>query len=261
MAWAWYPRYPGDYKRDTSHLSLAEHGAYALLMDYYYSKGPIPVNGGSTQGSFDTSHDDRVMRICSAFDQSEKRAVADVLDQFFTIKDGNYHNKRADAILEKRGIISETKKKAVAAREEKRRKKGTKKKSHDTSHDTSHDDTTTTTTTNVSKDSVTLEELSVSHIEGWLSKQRTNGRYLTIDEHELLDVFKDYCKANGRDKGKKAYKDFAAAYRGSFKWDRAPRKGEENAKTSGSRPAGNKADRVRDSLYGDDDIIDVTPSD
>lgn len=32
----WYPRYPAHYDRDTLGLSLAEHGAYSKLLDFYY---------------------------------------------------------------------------------------------------------------------------------------------------------------------------------------------------------------------------------
>jgi uncharacterized protein YdaU (DUF1376 family) len=42
---AWYARYPGDYLRDTAHLSLTEHDAYGLLLDHYYStEKPLPNN-------------------------------------------------------------------------------------------------------------------------------------------------------------------------------------------------------------------------
>lgn len=41
----WYPREPQAYRNDTWHLSLAEHGAYILLLDYYYlSENPLPNN-------------------------------------------------------------------------------------------------------------------------------------------------------------------------------------------------------------------------
>ena len=40
----WYARYPGDYLRDTAHLSLMENGAYTLLLDHYYSTGPLLVD-------------------------------------------------------------------------------------------------------------------------------------------------------------------------------------------------------------------------
>ena len=39
----WYAKYPGDYNMKTQHLTLEEHGAYNLLMDYYYAtRSPIP---------------------------------------------------------------------------------------------------------------------------------------------------------------------------------------------------------------------------
>lgn len=41
----YYRRYSGDYLRDTSKLSVLEHGAYSLLLDYYYSEEtPLPLD-------------------------------------------------------------------------------------------------------------------------------------------------------------------------------------------------------------------------
>ncbi len=38
-----YKHHIGDYRRDTAHLSLLEHGVYRQLMDtYYLSEEPIP---------------------------------------------------------------------------------------------------------------------------------------------------------------------------------------------------------------------------
>ena len=65
----WYPRYPGDYQRDTGHLSLCEHGAYAVLLDVFYStERPI--------------HMDRVHRAAGAIEKHERAAVDFVLEQF-----------------------------------------------------------------------------------------------------------------------------------------------------------------------------------
>jgi uncharacterized protein YdaU (DUF1376 family) len=43
----WYPFYPGDYQRDTQHLTTLEHGAYRLLIDACYCRGgSLPANDG-----------------------------------------------------------------------------------------------------------------------------------------------------------------------------------------------------------------------
>jgi uncharacterized protein YdaU (DUF1376 family) len=87
----YYKRYMGDYGRDTGTLSLAEHGAYALLMDHYYStEEPLPAD-----------HAD-LYRICRAMKKEEQAAVRKVADKFFpAFKDGQRHNDRADKELSK----------------------------------------------------------------------------------------------------------------------------------------------------------------
>lgn len=87
----YYRRYPGDYGRDTSHLSLAEHGAYTLLMDHYYStEKPIKTQP------------DMLYRLCRAFSDEERAAVLRVADEFFPIgEDGLRHNARADRQIPK----------------------------------------------------------------------------------------------------------------------------------------------------------------
>ena len=42
MSLPWYPFYPGDYASDTSDLSCCEHGCYRLLLDAFWSRGPLP---------------------------------------------------------------------------------------------------------------------------------------------------------------------------------------------------------------------------
>ncbi len=87
----WHAFYPGDYLRDTAHLSLVEHGAYRLLLDHYYSTGvPLP------------SAKPALYRIVRAFEDSERAAVDAVLGQFFQLRKDGYHNERADKELAKR---------------------------------------------------------------------------------------------------------------------------------------------------------------
>ena len=73
----------GDYRRDTSHLSLIEHGAYRQLLDtYYLHEQPIPDD------------DEQVCRRLSARTEAERQAVLDMLREFFTrTPDGWIHSR------------------------------------------------------------------------------------------------------------------------------------------------------------------------
>ncbi len=84
-----YRRYPGDYRRDTSALSLAEHGAYCLLLDHCYaSEESLPESMES------------IYRICSAMSDAERLAVDSVVSRFFPLNgDGTRHNRRVDRQL------------------------------------------------------------------------------------------------------------------------------------------------------------------
>lgn len=42
MSRPWMPFYVGDYLKDTTHLSPAQHGHYLLLILHYWSKGGLP---------------------------------------------------------------------------------------------------------------------------------------------------------------------------------------------------------------------------
>jgi len=90
MSNAWYPRYTGDFIRDTSHLSLVEVGAYNRILDHYYaSSGPLCMTEA------------QVMRLCAAVTPEECEAVKYVLSAYFVFEpeDGCYHNPRADKEL------------------------------------------------------------------------------------------------------------------------------------------------------------------
>lgn len=92
----WYAHYPGDYGRDTAHLSLIQHGAYRLLLDHYYSTAaPLPSDVTALH------------RICRAFDQTERDAVDFILSEFFELRADGYHNSRADMELARQGDIRE----------------------------------------------------------------------------------------------------------------------------------------------------------
>ena len=84
----------GDYRRDTFHLTLLEHGAYRQLMDsYYLNQKPLPADPAV------------VMRTHNARTKEEKAAVLAVLENFFVLTDEGWFHKRCDqniaAFLEK----------------------------------------------------------------------------------------------------------------------------------------------------------------
>lgn len=81
----YYQNHIGDYRRDTAHLSLLEHGVYRQLLDWYYlNEKPIPKE---TQ---------LVFRRLSARTEEERKAVELVLSDFFTLSDDGYRHARCD---------------------------------------------------------------------------------------------------------------------------------------------------------------------
>lgn len=94
----YYRRYIGDYQRDTGHLTLAEHGAYALLLDTYYA------TDGELPGSIDA-----LCRLCRATTRPEREAVKAIAERYFpTHDDGARRNARADVEIAKAGAKSQT---------------------------------------------------------------------------------------------------------------------------------------------------------
>ncbi len=105
----WWPRYVGDYDRKTGQISLQQHGAYALLLDWYYSnESPLPLEMV------------QLHRICKAIAPTEQADVQTVVQKFFVAMDDGYHNSRADEELGKRKHISDVRRLAQAEKERKR---------------------------------------------------------------------------------------------------------------------------------------------
>jgi len=83
----WYERRPTDYKEDTWHLTLAEHGAYNLLLDHYYSnEAPLPDN------------DRALSSICNC-PLEEWLAVKPAVIKFFKVKNGKLRKTKCDKII------------------------------------------------------------------------------------------------------------------------------------------------------------------
>ena len=78
-----------DYRKDTAHLTLLEHGVYRQLLDQYYlNEKPLPLN------------QDKLMRLLCARSEGEIKAVLSVLGDFFEKTELGYIHKRCDAEIE-----------------------------------------------------------------------------------------------------------------------------------------------------------------
>lgn len=97
----YYRRYVGDYLRDTARLTLLEHGAYTLLMDYYYAdERALPADK------------DEIYLMVRAMTPADRKAVDKVLSTYFTLEADGFHQSRIDEELARAHDASETARKA-----------------------------------------------------------------------------------------------------------------------------------------------------
>lgn len=112
--------YMGDYQRDTADLSVAQHGAYFLLLLHYYSQEQ-PI----------TADRPTLYRICRAVYPEEMFAVDFVLDRFFQERNGKMTNARCDEEIRKAKRMIEASR-ANGARGGRPRKENPEKTQQDT---------------------------------------------------------------------------------------------------------------------------------
>jgi uncharacterized protein YdaU (DUF1376 family) len=84
----YYQHNIGDYRRDTSHLSLVEHGIYRQLMDsYYLDEQPLCADLA------------KLMRSHSVRSADEQQSLKNVLADFFELTENGYIHKRCDEVI------------------------------------------------------------------------------------------------------------------------------------------------------------------
>lgn len=83
----YYQHSIGDYRRDTMHLTLLEHGVYRQLLDLYYLN-ECELNANA-------------LRLICARDAEEIKAAETVLDEFFIKTDVGWKHKRCDVEIAK----------------------------------------------------------------------------------------------------------------------------------------------------------------
>ena len=86
----YYQHNIGDYRKDTGHLTLLEHGIYRQLLDTYYTE-ELPL----------ITDLNKLMRSHSVRNADEVQAFQNVLNDFFELTEKGYVHDRCDKELEK----------------------------------------------------------------------------------------------------------------------------------------------------------------
>jgi uncharacterized protein YdaU (DUF1376 family) len=84
----YYQHNIADYRKDTSHLSLLEHGIYRQLIDsYYLDEQPLCADLA------------KLMRSHSVRSADEQQSLKNVLADFFELTENGYIHKRCDEVI------------------------------------------------------------------------------------------------------------------------------------------------------------------
>lgn len=84
MSLPYFPMFPADFEAKTSHLTLAEDGAYNRLLRICWM----------TPGCSIPADEAWIMRRVRAHSEDDREAVRSILAEFFTVKNGRYSNAR-----------------------------------------------------------------------------------------------------------------------------------------------------------------------
>jgi len=221
-----FPLWTDAYLGDTTHLTTIEHGAYLLLLIVAWRSkdGALP-------------DDDIMLARYSKLRLNHWKRMRPIIEPFFLVQDSTWVQLRLKDELTAVKLLSQNQSRKAKARWLK-----TKDSAHATASaghsrgDASPTPTPTPTPKRkkplVKKKQVTLEELSVNHVQEWLAKKRIEGKYLHHDEQAIIETFKNYCESKTKEGGKPRYENFIAAYKNAFDWDRCQPKTQGGGKLS-----------------------------
>ena len=229
----WYPRYYGDYMRDTAHLSLAEHGAYAVLLDHYYATDK-PLLEDATAA----------YRICRAFAEEERESVDSVLRQFFPIIKGERRNNRADIELKKQRDISAKRSVAGSKRPGTSVNQKTKQLLNKSIHKLQPQVTPTKEQPLPPKAGRGFVEPDSTGVGIYIKEYhgiKTGGVYSELDTNAMAEGFVDFYASKGWLVGKSKMKDWRAAARRWYKSNQQEQ-GNGRKNTTASTHLGNTPD-------------------
>jgi uncharacterized protein YdaU (DUF1376 family) len=111
--------YIGDYQRDTGTLTLAEHGAYMLMLQHYYAtERPLPAGR-------------ELHRLLRAESRQERDAIEAVANRFWRLTDAGLVNDRADEEIVKGQAQAEVNRAIAVQREARKRATNEARKEHE----------------------------------------------------------------------------------------------------------------------------------
>ena len=85
----YYQHNIADYRKDTTHLTLLEHGCYRQLLDQFYlDEKPLPLE------------EDKLFRLFNARTEDEKNAIKNVINDFWTKTEDGYVQGRSKTEIE-----------------------------------------------------------------------------------------------------------------------------------------------------------------
>ncbi|WP_024905459.1 YdaU family protein [Robbsia andropogonis] len=101
----YYDHNIGDYRKDTGHLTLLEHGIYRSLLDtYYLDEKPLTLDHA------------KLMRSHSVRTADEVQSFENVLQDFFERTEDGYAHKRCEAVITKYHAKGEKARESAKAR-------------------------------------------------------------------------------------------------------------------------------------------------
>lgn len=104
MSLPYFPMFPSDFEAKTSHLTLAEDGAYNRLLRVCWM----------TPGCTIPDDEAWIMRRCRATTKADKEAVRNVLAEFFAVSNGRYSNAKLLRVFREANEAHEKRKNAGA---------------------------------------------------------------------------------------------------------------------------------------------------
>lgn len=209
------PIFTDAFIADTLHLTAAQTGAYfMLLMCAWRTKDCCLPN------------DDNKLAAFARMDKRSWNTNRDIILAFWHIKDdGHLYQKR---LRDERKYAEDRRNQAIqAGKASALKRKGRHSTDVITERQPKRNNPKPLPLPTNIKTNIGYEDLQISDIQEWLTEKHVAGKYLTVDEHELLEKFKDYCRSKNP-----KYNDYIAAFRNAFKWDNLPRKGKTNENTS-----------------------------